>query len=74
MLGLDFLNKFQTEFDFGEKTLRFHPPGTIECGALDVSDLVEIPLTTHPTGLKTVRCRLNRCERPSLPSSTWVPS
>ena len=62
LLGLDFLTKFQTEFDFGEKTLRFHPPGTIECGALDVSDLVEIPLATHPTGLKTVRCRLNGCE------------
>ena len=30
--------------------------------SLDVSELVEIPMSMHPTGLKTVRCRLNGCE------------
>ena len=59
MLGLEFLERFETEFDFANKTLAFHAPGTIACGAVDVDDLVEIPLKTHPTGLKLVRCSLN---------------
>lgn len=59
MLGLSFLEKFETEFDFTNKTLSFHKPGTIGSGAVDVSTLVEVPLKTHPTGLKTVRCSLN---------------
>ena len=62
LLGLEFLSKFEVEFDFVNKFLKFHPPGSIACGALDVSDLVEIPMSVHPTGLKTVRCRLNGCE------------
>ena len=64
LLGLEFLSKFEVEFDFVNKALKFHPPGSIACGALDVSELVEIPMSTHPTGLKTVRCRLNGCEPP----------
>ena len=59
MLGLEFLSRFETEFDFANKTLAFHAPGTIASGAVDVADLVEIPLRTHATGLKLVRCSLN---------------
>ena len=29
MLGLEFLSRFETEFDFANKTLAFHAPGTI---------------------------------------------
>ena len=59
MLGLDFLKKFETEFDFTNKTLSFHKIGTVGSGAVDVDGLVEVPLQTHPTGLKYVKCRLN---------------
>ena len=124
LLGLEFLSKFEVEFDFVNKAMKFHSPGCIKCGALaracmcvhatrhsldfglrrgkyvfntcfslvferlkadgvkarftvrygdanrvidepcasDVSQLVEIPMSVHPTGLKTVRCRLNGCE------------
>jgi hypothetical protein len=41
------------------EALRFHPPGSVACGALDVSQLVEIPMSPHPTvGL----CRLNQVD------------
>jgi|AntAceMinimDraft_1070359.scaffolds.fasta_scaffold44464_2 hypothetical protein len=53
MLGLEFLSKFEVEFDFVNKAMRFHSPGCMASGALDVSQLVEIPMSTHPTGLKT---------------------
>ena len=59
MLGLEFLERFETEFDFANKTLAFHAPGTIASGAIGIDDLIEIPLKTHPTGLKLVRCSLN---------------
>ena len=59
MLGLDFLSKFEADLDFANKTMRFHPRGSIVSGALDVESLVEVPLAMHPTGLKTVACRLN---------------
>ena len=59
MLGLEFLSRFETEFDFANKTLAFHAPGTIASGAIGIDDLIEIPLKTHPTGLKLVRCSLN---------------
>jgi len=59
MLGLEFLSRFETEFDFANKTLAFHAPGTIVSGAVELDDLIEIPLKTHPTGLKLVRCSLN---------------
>ena len=62
LLGLDFLSRFECDFDFAEKTIRLHRRGAIACGALDVAGLVEVPLATHPTGLKTVRIRLNGCE------------
>jgi predicted aspartyl protease len=62
LLGLDFLSRFECDFDFAEKTIRLHPRGAIACGALDVAGLIEVPLATHPTGLKTVRIRLNGCE------------
>ena len=62
LLGLDFLSRFECDFDFAEKTIRLYPRGAIACGALDVAGLVEVPLATHPTGLKTVRIRLNGCE------------
>ena len=59
MLGLEFLSRFETEFDFANKTLAFHAPGTIASGAVELDGLIEIPLKTHPTGLKLVRCSLN---------------
>ena len=62
LVGLEFLSKFEVEFDFVNKVMKLHKPGTIKCGAVDVLDLVEIPMATHPTGLKTVACRLNKCE------------
>jgi hypothetical protein len=62
LLGLDFLSRFECDFDFAEKTIRLHRRGAIACGALDVAGLVEVPLATHPTGLKTVRIRLNGCD------------
>ena len=52
-------HQFECEFDFTDKALRFHPPGSVACGAVDASDLVAIPLGTHPTGLRTVQCALN---------------
>ena len=52
-------HQFECEFDFTDKALRFHPPGSVACGAVDASDLVAIPLGTHPTGLRTVQCVLN---------------
>ena len=63
MLGLDFLSRFELELDFGDKAMRFHPIGSVATGALDVDSLVRIPLAIHPTGLRTVSCRLNGCER-----------
>ena len=62
LIGLDFLAKFEVEFDFVKKTLTFHKPGAVACGALDTTSLVDVALATHPTGLKTVRCRLNGCD------------
>ena len=61
--GLDFLSRFELELDFGDKAMRFHPIGSVATGALDVDSLVHIPLARHPTGLRTVSCRLNGCER-----------
>ena len=53
------MSKFEADLDFANKTMRFHPRGSIVSGALDVESLVEVPLAMHPTGLKTVACRLN---------------
>ena len=62
MLGLDFLTRFELELDFADKAMRFHPIGSVATGALDVESLVAVPLARHPTGLRTVSCRLNGCE------------
>jgi len=59
LLGLDFLGKFVVEFDFASSKLSFWPLGAVENGAVDVDDLVKIPMTTHPVGLKTVQVSLN---------------
>ena len=34
LLGLEFLSKFEVEFDFVNKAMKFHSPGCIKCGAL----------------------------------------
>ena len=59
LLGLDFLSKFEIEFNFTDSALKFWPKGSIANGAVDTDDLVKIPLHLHPVGLRTVKCSLN---------------
>ena len=59
LLGLDWLGKYEVEFDFSASTITFWPRGSVSWGALDVDELVRVTLGTHKVGLKTVRCTLN---------------
>ena len=62
LLGLDFLQRFEVEFDFDKEIISFHPKGSAITGVCDVSDLIKIPLKTHPTGLQSAPISLNNCE------------
>ena len=62
LLGLDFLQRFEVEFDFDKETITFHPRGSAITGVCDVSDLIKIRLKTHPTGLQLAPISLNNCE------------
>jgi predicted aspartyl protease len=62
LLGLDFLQRFEVEFDFDKETITFHPRGSAITGVCDVSDLIKVRLKTHPTGLQLAPISLNNCE------------
>jgi len=60
LLGLEWLGRYEVEFDFEASTITFWPRGSISWGALDVDELVRVSMGTHhKVGLKTVRCTLN---------------
>ena len=59
LLGLEFLARFEVEFDFLNRELRFWPRGSVLSGALDVGGLIGVELIRHPVGIKTVSVRLN---------------
>ena len=60
LLGLEWLARYEVEFDFVASTITFWPRGSIAWGALDVDELVRVSMGTfHEVGLKTVRCSLN---------------
>lgn len=62
LLGLDWLSQFEVEFDFVRSALKFWPRGSIAGGAVDVEELVKVPMKTHSVGIRTVRCALNGAE------------
>ena len=61
LLGLDFLKRFEVEFDFDKEIIAFHPKGSAITGVCDVSELIKIRLKTHPTGLQLAPISLNNC-------------
>ena len=61
LLGLDFLKRFEVEFDFDKEIIAFHPKGSAITGVCDVSSLIKIKLKTHPTGLQLAPISLNNC-------------